>query len=521
MEAVKDPGSEREERFTKMVDAYQGLLLRMCYVYLRNTEEAKDAVQETFLKAYRALPAFRGECAEKTWLIRIALNTCKSIKRSAWMRHHDRYVTPEDMSGSVAEAQEDTGVLDQIMLLSPKYKEIIMLYYWQDMPVQEIGRLLSVTALAAGIILSNMTKKTAEMDAAGQLTKWQLPEKQLFIQAMRDSGYEMNETDWSALGNESLPLAEREAAADRIVYARFGAVQEESSALWAEPMDSVMGLAPDAIAIFRERYLAENPQGDEHDYLDALGYWLRDEYMPAYQAALPAAEEAKPNTALTQAEAEEYLHGYLTEVLGWSEAKAKQAVIAAEQDEASGAWHVSVQEDAVSLWVARADNGDWFSRKSLDVLSRDLAEANRQSRLMQHSEDEMMERALEAIMDAYGLGEEEIKRYFLYSGDWYRNDPSCIRIAYLLRTRNNHGAPWAYAAIVNMTTGAVDDLLTPETLLERLPLLAEAWDRLQENEAYLDYLRMYTTYSPYEDFGAWPPEAQAVASELFWTQGEK
>ena len=52
----------------------------MCYVYLRDMEQAKDATQETFLKAYKSLASFRGDCSEKSWLVRIAINTCRMMK---------------------------------------------------------------------------------------------------------------------------------------------------------------------------------------------------------------------------------------------------------------------------------------------------------------------------------------------------------------------------------------------------------------------------------------------------------
>lgn len=82
-EVVKAPDNDRDQFFVKLVNEYQGVLLHMCYVSLRDQELAKDAVQETFLKAYRSLPTFRGESSEKTWLIQIALNTCRSMQRSA------------------------------------------------------------------------------------------------------------------------------------------------------------------------------------------------------------------------------------------------------------------------------------------------------------------------------------------------------------------------------------------------------------------------------------------------------
>lgn len=96
-EVVRDPGSNRDQIIIDLVNQYQGMLLRMCYVYLRDQELAKDAVQETFLKAYRSFGAFRGDSSEKTWLIQIAINTCKSIRRSAWWRYIDRRVAPEDI----------------------------------------------------------------------------------------------------------------------------------------------------------------------------------------------------------------------------------------------------------------------------------------------------------------------------------------------------------------------------------------------------------------------------------------
>ena len=83
MDVVKEADNSRDQALERMVNQYQGLLLRMCYVYLKDMEQAKDATQETFLKAYRAMASFRGECSEKTWLIQIAVNTCRDMQRPA------------------------------------------------------------------------------------------------------------------------------------------------------------------------------------------------------------------------------------------------------------------------------------------------------------------------------------------------------------------------------------------------------------------------------------------------------
>ena len=52
-----------------------------CFACLNDEALAEDAVQETFLKAYRALDRFRGDAEEKTWLLRIAINTCRDLRR--------------------------------------------------------------------------------------------------------------------------------------------------------------------------------------------------------------------------------------------------------------------------------------------------------------------------------------------------------------------------------------------------------------------------------------------------------
>ena len=65
MEAGTSSDFSHAQTLNCFAEQYQAELLRMCCLYLRDAELAKDAVQETYLKAYRALDGFRGECAEK------------------------------------------------------------------------------------------------------------------------------------------------------------------------------------------------------------------------------------------------------------------------------------------------------------------------------------------------------------------------------------------------------------------------------------------------------------------------
>ena len=133
------------QRLVRLVEQYQTDLLRLCYIQLHDTALAEDAVQETFIKAYRSFPAFRGDCSEKTWLMQIAVNTCRDVKRSAWFRHLDRRITLEDLpEPSVQPAESAVELTMEIMRLPRKFREIILLCFYQQMTTREIAEILHI-----------------------------------------------------------------------------------------------------------------------------------------------------------------------------------------------------------------------------------------------------------------------------------------------------------------------------------------------------------------------------------------
>ncbi len=148
MEIVKDLCNDHEAVLTHMVENYEVLLFRTCYIYLRDRELAEDAVQETFLKAYKALHTFRGDCSEKTWLMKIAVNVCRDMKRSVWMRFVDRKVSL-DLLPQPAQEYDGWNSLDlasAIMKLPVKLKEVVLLYFYHDMSMREISDAVGVSA---------------------------------------------------------------------------------------------------------------------------------------------------------------------------------------------------------------------------------------------------------------------------------------------------------------------------------------------------------------------------------------
>ena len=139
------PNESPQQRLGRLVEHYQTDLLRMCSIQLHDTALAEDAVQETFIKAYKAMPAFRGDCSEKTWLMRIAVNTCRDLLHSAWFRHLDRRITPEHLPEPLVQPDEDAiNLTFEVMRLSQKDREVILLYYYEAMTTEEIAQTLGV-----------------------------------------------------------------------------------------------------------------------------------------------------------------------------------------------------------------------------------------------------------------------------------------------------------------------------------------------------------------------------------------
>ena len=101
---ARQAAAGNDDAFSVIVDRYSRLVYNVALRSLTSPEDAADVSQETFLKAWRSIGSFRGDCALSTWLCRIALNCCCDHARSA-KRHRV-------LSLTVQEDEDETKVLD-------------------------------------------------------------------------------------------------------------------------------------------------------------------------------------------------------------------------------------------------------------------------------------------------------------------------------------------------------------------------------------------------------------------------
>lgn len=141
------PGNASEEELLRLMDTYGGMLFSLCRMMLRDHHRAQDAVQETFIKAYKHLDRLPQLHSEKAWLIRIAVNICRDTMRTAWFRHVIRAVDitelPEIAAPQKHEADE-SPLLDAVQNLPPKEREVLLLFYWQNMTPEGIASSLRI-----------------------------------------------------------------------------------------------------------------------------------------------------------------------------------------------------------------------------------------------------------------------------------------------------------------------------------------------------------------------------------------
>ena len=124
-------------------DSYQSQIYNLCYRILGRPEDAEDVMQTAFVRAFTALPNFRGASSIKTWLYRIAVNESMTLFRK--QKHlqgvWEGELGSEDRSATLTEQLAIQGVLTR---LKPEHRLILTLRFWEDLSYQEIAFVLRI-----------------------------------------------------------------------------------------------------------------------------------------------------------------------------------------------------------------------------------------------------------------------------------------------------------------------------------------------------------------------------------------
>ncbi len=143
--------------FDQLYELYATDVLRVSYYYLGNREMAEDVTQDVFVKLITNRPLLE-EGKEKAWLLKVALNRCRDLWRSAWIKKvvlghpgFEAFPAPDEI-GKMA---DQYALAEAVSRLKPEFKEVILLFYYQGFSVTEIAGML---AIAEGTVSSRLSR---------------------------------------------------------------------------------------------------------------------------------------------------------------------------------------------------------------------------------------------------------------------------------------------------------------------------------------------------------------------------
>ncbi|MCR4727908.1 MAG: RNA polymerase sigma factor [Lachnospiraceae bacterium] len=140
---------ERNENLERVIENYSNMLYRICFVILKNEQDAQDVLQETFLAYMTKRPVFHSEEHKKAWLIRVSQNKCKEF-----LRFHKKHaaIPLEEVEESIGITNgldiEDREKLNLIWNLNVKLKSVVILYYVEGYSVKETAIILNISEVA-------------------------------------------------------------------------------------------------------------------------------------------------------------------------------------------------------------------------------------------------------------------------------------------------------------------------------------------------------------------------------------
>ncbi|OUO39471.1 RNA polymerase sigma factor [Flavonifractor sp. An306] len=140
----------QSNRLEDVIPAYENTLYRAALAILGDPQEAEDVVQEAFLRLWEKDPAFESPAHQRSWLLKVTVNACKSRLRSPWRRR-----TAPLLESYPAADPEEQAVLEVIQSLPPKDRAALHLYYYEGYQTAEIA---AMTGWREGTVRSRLAR---------------------------------------------------------------------------------------------------------------------------------------------------------------------------------------------------------------------------------------------------------------------------------------------------------------------------------------------------------------------------
>ena len=172
----------KENPYEEVIIRNSDTVYRLAYSLVKTRADADDIYQEVFLRYIKAGPVFESEEHERAWLVRVTVNCCKNYWKSPWVRrraafYEETALYEEESAGAKRLALADPGAAsgemlaadseEQILIetvkeLPEKYRVVIHLFYYEEMSVEEIGKIMGMKASTVRTRLTRARKRLRE-----------------------------------------------------------------------------------------------------------------------------------------------------------------------------------------------------------------------------------------------------------------------------------------------------------------------------------------------------------------------
>lgn len=128
--------------YDRIAETYIDTVYRVALSNCKNSADAQDVVQNTFVKLLKSDVDFKDDEHIKRWLIKVTVNECRSMWRSFWKKNVD-YIE-EIAKEPKFDTEEKSELYYEVMELPQKYRSVVHLYYYEDYSVKEISEILGI-----------------------------------------------------------------------------------------------------------------------------------------------------------------------------------------------------------------------------------------------------------------------------------------------------------------------------------------------------------------------------------------
>lgn len=170
---------QSNEEMSDVMDTYGGYLLQLSYMYVKDWTAAEDIVQESFIKFFKTSDQFEGRASLKTYLAKIVIHTSTDYLRSWKARKNllsNIILHTKDKKSALIEQEllaniQQTELTKHVLHLPLKYREVIVLFYYEQMTSAEIAQ---ITGISENTVKTRLRRGREQLRARLNEEDWEV-----------------------------------------------------------------------------------------------------------------------------------------------------------------------------------------------------------------------------------------------------------------------------------------------------------------------------------------------------------